>query len=155
MWVSGPHGARAGGRGLRTRAQVSSRTSKHAGIPATDHLVEPDGDGCVATIRVPPWAPFYAPVCALGLRRIAERATKAGVEGSPIRVHAPLQMMSKAQIAAETARLGLDPAQSWSCYDPQPGGIACGLCDSCRLRRAGFAEAGISDTTPYAVPMAD
>lgn len=83
----------------------------------------------------------------------ARLATKAGVEGQPLRVHAPLQMMTKAQIAAETARLELDPSWSWSCYDPQPGPVACGLCDSCRLRRTGFAEAGIADTTAYAAPM--
>jgi 7-cyano-7-deazaguanine synthase len=57
--------------------------------------------------------------------------------------------MGKAEIAAEAGRLGLDPAMSWSCYDPQPDGSACGLCDSCRLRREGFAKAGIIDTTRY------
>ena len=85
----------------------------------------------------------------------ARLATKMGVEGAPLRVHAPLQMMTKAEIAAETDRLGLDPAWSWSCYDPQPGRVACGLCDSCRLRRTGFAEAGLTDTTVYAAPMPD
>ncbi|MEN9931848.1 MAG: 7-cyano-7-deazaguanine synthase QueC, partial [Pseudomonadota bacterium] len=64
-------------------------------------------------------------------------------------IHAPLQYMGKAEIAAEAGRLGLDPAMSWSCYDPQPDGSACGLCDSCRLRREGFAKAGIIDTTRY------
>ena len=56
--------------------------------------------------------------------------------------------MSKADIAREADRLGLDVGMSWSCYDPQPGGLACGLCDSCRLRKAGFAEAGLIDLTP-------
>lgn len=79
----------------------------------------------------------------------ARLGTKAGVEGAPFTIHAPLQNMTKADIARECARLGLDPAWSWSCYDPIPDGMACGLCDSCRLRKKGFAEAGITDSTPY------
>ena len=82
--------------------------------------------------------------------KLAELATKAGVEGEPFRVHAPLQFMSKADIAKEAARLGLDAGMSWSCYDPAPGGLHCGLCDSCRLRRKGFEEAGLPDPTHYA-----
>ncbi|KQM20258.1 7-cyano-7-deazaguanine synthase QueC [Novosphingobium sp. Leaf2] len=81
---------------------------------------------------------------------IAALATKAGDEGQALRIHAPLQFMSKAQIAQEADRLGLDPGMSWSCYDPQDDGRACGLCDSCRLRKAGFADAGLVDPTPYA-----
>ena len=80
----------------------------------------------------------------------ARLGTKQGVEGAPFTIHAPLQHMTKADIAAECARLGLDPAMSWSCYDPTPEGLACGLCDSCRLRRKGFAEAGLEDATAYA-----
>jgi 7-cyano-7-deazaguanine synthase len=76
----------------------------------------------------------------------ATAATKAGVEGQPFRIHTPLIAMSKADIAAEAARLGLDVAISWSCYDPTPEGRPCGLCDSCRLRAKGFAEAGLTDT---------
>ena len=83
----------------------------------------------------------------------ARLATKDGVEGQPFRIHAPLQEWSKARIAQEAQRLGLDPAISWSCYDPTAGGEACGLCDSCRLRRAGFAEAGVEDRTVYAAPL--
>lgn len=79
----------------------------------------------------------------------ARLGTKAGVEGAPFTIHAPLQNMTKADIARECARLSLDPAWSWSCYDPTPDGMACGLCDSCRLRKKGFAEAGITDSTPY------
>jgi 7-cyano-7-deazaguanine synthase len=79
----------------------------------------------------------------------ARLGTKAGVEGRPFTIHAPLQHMSKADIARECARLGLDPAWSWSCYDPTPEGLACGLCDSCRLRKKGFAEAGLADSTRY------
>lgn len=79
----------------------------------------------------------------------ARLGTKAGAEGAPFTIHAPLQYMTKADIARECARLGLDPAWSWSCYDPTPEGQACGLCDSCRLRKKGFAEAGIVDSTAY------
>jgi 7-cyano-7-deazaguanine synthase len=79
----------------------------------------------------------------------ARLGTKAGAEGAPFTIHAPLQHMTKADIARECARLGLDPALSWSCYDPAPDGVACGLCDSCRLRKKGFAEAGIIDSTRY------
>ena len=77
--------------------------------------------------------------------------TKAGVEGKPFAIHAPLQQLTKADIARECARLGLDPSWSWSCYDPTPEGLACGSCDSCRLRKKGFAEAGIADSTAYSV----
>jgi 7-cyano-7-deazaguanine synthase len=80
----------------------------------------------------------------------ARLATKEGVEDRPFAIHAPLQHWGKARIAQEADRLGLDPAMSWSCYDPTPDGRACGLCDSCRLRKAGFAEAGVEDRTAYA-----
>jgi 7-cyano-7-deazaguanine synthase len=81
---------------------------------------------------------------------MAALATKAGVEGDRFRVHTPLQHMSKADIVREGTRLGLDLGMSWSCYDPAPGGLHCGLCDSCRLRSKGFDEAGIPDPTAYA-----
>ena len=86
-----------------------------------------------------------------GFERLADLATKAGVEGEPFKIHAPLQHMTKADIAKEAARLGLDAGLSWSCYDPAPGGVHCGLCDSCRLRHKGFEEAGLRDPTRYAV----
>lgn len=76
---------------------------------------------------------------------MAAEATKAGVEGQRFRVHTPLIAMTKAEIAAEAARLGLDAGLSWSCYDPTADGRACGECDSCRLRAKGFAEAGLID----------
>jgi 7-cyano-7-deazaguanine synthase len=82
--------------------------------------------------------------------RVANLATKAGVEGDRFTIHAPLQHMTKAEIAKEAARLGLDAALSHSCYDPLPDGRHCGRCDACRLRSKGFAEAGIADPTAYA-----
>ena len=84
-----------------------------------------------------------------GFEALAGLATKAGSEGERFKVHAPLQHMSKAEIAAEAQRLGLDAGMSWSCYDPV-GDLHCGRCDSCRLRSRGFAEAGIADPTRYA-----
>lgn len=81
----------------------------------------------------------------------ARLGTKSGVEGTPFTIHAPLQNMSKADIARECARLNLDPAWSWSCYDPSEDEMACGQCDSCRLRKKGFAEAGLVDSTKYKV----
>jgi 7-cyano-7-deazaguanine synthase len=93
--------------------------------------------------------PDCRPAFIASFAETARLGTKAGVEGAPFTIHAPLQHMTKADIARECARLGLDPAWSWSCYDPAPEGIACGLCDSCRLRKKGFAEAGIVDSTPY------
>jgi 7-cyano-7-deazaguanine synthase len=83
--------------------------------------------------------------------RMADLATKAGVEGDRFTFHAPLLHMTKADIAREADRLGLDAGMSWSCYDPTPAGEHCGLCDSCRLRSKGFAEAGLRDPTIYAV----
>lgn len=76
---------------------------------------------------------------------MAAQATKAGVEGQGFRVHTPLIAMTKAQIATEALRLGLDAGMSWSCYDPTPEGRPCGRCDSCRLRAKGFAGAGLVD----------
>lgn len=81
---------------------------------------------------------------------MANLATRAGVEGDRFTVHTPLLHMTKAEIATEAARLGLDAGMSWSCYDPAPGGLHCGLCDSCRLRAKGFEEAGLPDPTRYA-----
>lgn len=80
----------------------------------------------------------------------ARLGTREGVEGRPFTIHAPLQHMSKADIAREADRLGLDWGLSWSCYDPSADGAACGACDSCRLRQKGFANAGLADRVPYA-----
>jgi 7-cyano-7-deazaguanine synthase len=94
--------------------------------------------------------PDCRPEFIAGFADLAELATKAGAQGGRFRIHAPLQYLGKAEIAREAHRLGLDPRLSWSCYDPQPDGKACGQCDSCRLRRAGFTDAGLEDGTLYA-----
>jgi len=94
--------------------------------------------------------PDCRPEFVAGFERLANIATKVGVEGERFTVHAPLIGHGKADIVREAARLGLDPAMSWSCYDPTPELRHCGLCDSCRLRAKGFAEAGLTDPTDYA-----
>ena len=81
----------------------------------------------------------------------ANLATKAGVEGDPFRLHTPLVHMTKADIVRAGTELGIDLGLSWSCYDPTPEGLHCGVCDSCRLRQKGFTEAGVADPTLYAV----
>lgn len=82
--------------------------------------------------------------------RLANLATKAGVEGAGIRIHAPLIDMSKADIVREGVRLGVDFGQTVSCYRADDQGRACGHCDACRLREAGFVDAGVADPTRYA-----
>jgi 7-cyano-7-deazaguanine synthase len=77
--------------------------------------------------------------------RLASLATKAGIEGRPLRILAPLVRWSKAQIIREGIALGLDYGLTHSCYDPGPAGEPCGRCDSCRLRARGFLEAGVED----------
>lgn len=93
--------------------------------------------------------PDCRPEFIAAFERMARIGTKAGAEGSALTIRAPLQFMTKARIAAEAARLGLDTGISWSCYAPTPAGLACGVCDSCRLRQKGFAEAGIEDGITY------
>ena len=95
--------------------------------------------------------PDCRPEFIAAFEALANVATKAGVEGAPFRLHAPLQHMTKADIAREADRLGLDAGLSHSCYDPAADGSHCGLCDACRLRSKGFAEAGLADPTRYAV----
>jgi len=82
--------------------------------------------------------------------KLANLATKAGVEGAGLRIRAPLLRMSKAEIVREGVRLGVDFAQTVSCYRADDQGRACGHCDACRLRAAGFADAGVADPTRYA-----
>lgn len=80
---------------------------------------------------------------------MANLATKAGVEGRPIKIHTPLIQLSKADIIREGVLLGVNYGDTISCYDADSEGRACGQCDSCRLRAAGFADANISDPTHY------
>jgi 7-cyano-7-deazaguanine synthase len=81
---------------------------------------------------------------------MANLATRGAVEGTlPVRIHTPLIAMTKAEIIRTGTTLGVDYALTRSCYDPDPAGRACGACDSCTLRRKGFAEAGIPDPTLY------
>jgi len=94
--------------------------------------------------------PDCRPEFVAEFERLANLATKAGVEGERITIRTPLLDMSKADIAREAERLGLDAGLSHSCYDPSPDGGACGECDACRLRAKGFGEAGIADPTIYA-----
>lgn len=83
-------------------------------------------------------------------RRLANLATKVGVEGANLEIHTPLIDLAKADIIRRGAALGVDYAATVSCYQPSPRGEACGRCDSCRIRRAGFMAAGIPDPTRYA-----
>ncbi|TDY01676.1 7-cyano-7-deazaguanine synthase QueC [Thiohalophilus thiocyanatoxydans] len=93
--------------------------------------------------------PDCRPEYIAAYQRLADLATRRGVEGRPIRVEAPLIHLSKAAIIREGARLGVDYGLTTSCYAPDAQCRACGRCDACRLRRAGFKTAGIPDPTPY------
>jgi 7-cyano-7-deazaguanine synthase len=115
-------------------AEASGARDIFIGVNALDYSGYPDCRG-----------PFIAE-----FERLANLATKAGVEGEGFTIHAPLLAMIKADIAREAERLGLDAGLSHSCYDPDPAGHACGQCDACRLRAKGFAEAGMADPTLYA-----
>jgi len=82
--------------------------------------------------------------------KMANLATRAGVEGTTrVEIHAPLIHMTKAEIIQKGRQLGINYGLTHSCYDPDPSGRACGACDSCLLRRKGFAEAGVADPTRY------
>jgi 7-cyano-7-deazaguanine synthase len=93
--------------------------------------------------------PDCRPEFIAAFEQMANLATRAGVEGARLRVHAPLQNLSKAQIIQRGTELGVDYAQTVSCYQADADGLACGRCDSCRLRREGFRAAGIPDPTRY------
>lgn len=94
--------------------------------------------------------PDCRPEFVEAFEQLANRATRAAVEGrGHFRVHAPLIHRSKAEIIRTAADLGLDLSLTLSCYDPTAAGLACGGCDSCRLRRKGFEEAGLPDLTRY------
>jgi 7-cyano-7-deazaguanine synthase len=94
--------------------------------------------------------PDCRPEFIAAFQSLANLATKAGVEGAGIRVHAPLQFLSKADIVREGLRLGVDFSETVSCYQADADGRACRHCDACRLRAEGFANAGVDDPTRYA-----
>jgi 7-cyano-7-deazaguanine synthase len=116
-------------------AEVSGARDIYIGVNALDYSGYPD----------------CRPDFIAAFEAMAALATRDGVEGNPVRIRAPLLHMTKAQIAAEANRLGLDAGLSWSCYDPALGDLHCGQCDSCRLRARGFIEAGLPDPTRYAI----
>ncbi|HNQ23181.1 MAG TPA: 7-cyano-7-deazaguanine synthase QueC [Phycisphaerae bacterium] len=94
--------------------------------------------------------PDCRPEFIAAFAQVARLGTRAGVAGNAIRIHAPLLHLSKASTIQEGVRLGLNYGLTHSCYDPDPAGRACGACDSCILRRRGFADAGVPDPTVYA-----
>ena len=95
--------------------------------------------------------PDCRPAFLQGFEKLASLATVAGTDhGVRFRVRAPLLELSKAEIIRRGLDLGIDYGLTWSCYDPNPDGLACGRCDSCQLRRRGFDEAGAEDPTIYA-----
>jgi len=93
--------------------------------------------------------PDCRPEYIAAFQSMANLATKAAVEGNPTTIHAPLIHLSKAEIIRQGIALGVDYALTVSCYQADAQGRACGRCDSCRLRRAGFEQAGVPDPTPY------
>jgi 7-cyano-7-deazaguanine synthase len=114
-------------------AEVARAGEIHIGVNAVDYSGYPD----------------CRPEYVAAFEKLAALATKAGVEGAALSICAPLVNMSKAQIIREGTRLGVDYAMTVSCYQADSHGRACGLCDSCRLRREGFAAAGVPDPTNY------
>lgn len=113
--------------------EVLGAEAIHIGVNAVDYSGYPD----------------CRPAFIEQFARLAALATRAGVEGHPIEIRAPLQYLSKADIIRRGHALGLDFALTSSCYAPDEGGRACGRCDACHLRRAGFVEAGLADPTSY------
>lgn len=114
-------------------AEVLGSTEIWCGVNAVDYSGYPD----------------CRPAFIEAFEQLANVATKAGVEGAGIRVHAPLMRMSKADIAREGQRLGVDFAETVSCYQADAEGRACGHCDACHLRAQGFSAAGLPDPTRY------
>jgi len=115
-------------------AEVMNSADIFVGVNAVDYSGYPD----------------CRPEYIAAFERMANLATKAGVEGRKLTIHAPLQTMSKADIIRRGLELGVDYSLTSSCYDPDPHGHACGRCDACRLRLRGFAEAGATDPARYA-----
>jgi 7-cyano-7-deazaguanine synthase len=93
--------------------------------------------------------PDCRPEYIAAFESMANLATKAGVEGRRLTIHAPLMHLTKGEIIGRGAALGVDYAATRSCYDPDASGAACGECDACQLRLKGFAEAGMQDPAPY------
>ena len=114
-------------------AEVLGATDLFVGVNAVDYSGYPD----------------CRPAFIEAFERLANLATKAGVEGHRFRVHAPLIRMSKAEIIRTGTALGVDYALTVSCYQADADGVACGVCDSCRLRAEGFRAAGVADPTRY------
>jgi 7-cyano-7-deazaguanine synthase len=96
--------------------------------------------------------PDCRPEFIAAYQQMARLATKAGVEGAELSIHTPLIDLTKAQIVRRGSELGVDYALTVSCYQADEEGRACGRCDSCRIRRAGFRDAGVPDPTRYADP---
>ena len=94
--------------------------------------------------------PDCRPEYVAAFQTMARLATKFGVEGAPLTIHTPIIHMSKADIVREGTRLGVDYGITVSCYQADANGLACGVCDSCRLRREGFLAGGLADPTHYA-----
>jgi 7-cyano-7-deazaguanine synthase len=94
--------------------------------------------------------PDCRPEFIAAFEKMANLATKAGLEGLKLRIHAPLVELTKAQIVRKAKSLGVDLSLTHSCYDPQSDGLACGRCDSCQLRLKGFRDAGLTDPVKYA-----
>jgi 7-cyano-7-deazaguanine synthase len=114
-------------------AEVLDAREIHVGVNAVDYSGYPD----------------CRPEFIAAFQALSDVATKAGVEGRGARIHAPLIHLSKAEIIRIGARLGVDYSLTVSCYQADDRGLACGACDSCRLRREGFAAAGVADPTRY------
>jgi len=114
-------------------AEVLGATDIYIGVNALDYSGYPD----------------CRPEFIQAFQQLADVATKAGVEGNPYHINAPLLNMTKAQIIQQGLALGVDYFLTHSCYDPTPEGLSCGQCDSCRLRLQGFADAGQEDPIPY------
>ncbi len=115
-------------------AEVRGAGEIHLGVNAVDYSGYPD----------------CRPAFVEAFERLANLATRAGVEGAGLRVVAPLMHLGKADIIRQGLALGVDYGLTHSCYDPAADGAACGRCDACQLRLAGFAAAGIADPAPYA-----
>jgi len=114
-------------------AEVLDADRIYAGMNAVDYSGYPD----------------CRPAYLEAFQRLANLATRRGVEGRPITIHTPLLLMSKAEIVRTGMELGVDFASTVSCYQATPDGEACGSCDACRLRKSGFQAAGVADPTRY------